>query len=564
MNVRLSALLVAVVFTTSNAQELPRFRAGANLVSVDAYFSKDGTAVTDLRADEIEILEDGRPQAIESFRLVRASKAGAVATRPDPQGAAAEREAAQQPDARVFVVFFDQWHVSFEGSSKASAPISALLQRVVGADDLVGSMTPEMPARSLSLTRRIDGLDRVVRDITTWNQRDRVNSIDPREQEIALCYPDADILKPRYRGVAKELIERRREQKTLQALDDLVTHLGNLRDERKFVVLLSEGWVLFRHNERLGAVVEPDSVLRPPTIGTDDGRVTTSGDAGAARGYDRTFESCERERAMLAFVDHSLEVRELAQRANRANVTFYVVDPRGVAVFDDPIGPMRPATPLADRDRLASRHGGLRELAQSTDGAVVLDTSNVKEATARMMADLNAYYLMRYYSSNTKLDGRYRQITLRVKRPGVQVRARQGYLAPTQAEVRAASTVQPESPIAVERALRKLPMEALRRGPSTGLAYVRAMQPQFRRTERLRVEIALPEGAVSVSGRVLTSLRQPLPLVVTVTNALTAGNNVTLADVALAPLAVGSYTLEVAFEVNGEKAMTIYDFKIVP
>ena len=35
----------------------PRFRAGTNLVTIDAYVSKDGTPVTDLRADEVEILE---------------------------------------------------------------------------------------------------------------------------------------------------------------------------------------------------------------------------------------------------------------------------------------------------------------------------------------------------------------------------------------------------------------------------------------------------------------------------------------------------------------------------
>ena len=52
----------------------PRFRAGTNLVTVDAYVSKDGTPVTDLRADEVEILEDGRPQKVEDFRLVHTTK----------------------------------------------------------------------------------------------------------------------------------------------------------------------------------------------------------------------------------------------------------------------------------------------------------------------------------------------------------------------------------------------------------------------------------------------------------------------------------------------------------
>ena len=54
-------------------------------------------------------------------------------------------------------------------------------------------------------------------------------------------------------GVAKELIARRREQTTLRALDDLVTFLEGRRDERKFVIVISSGWTLFRRNERLAA-----------------------------------------------------------------------------------------------------------------------------------------------------------------------------------------------------------------------------------------------------------------------------------------------------------------------
>jgi VWFA-related protein len=566
MYVRAAALSMVVALTGTSAQELPRFRAGANLVSVDAYVSSDGRPVTDLRPEDVEILEDDQPQTIESFRLVRAARPGTTAQRPDPQGVAAERDAARQPDARVFVVFFDQWHVSFDGSSKAVAPISAFLERVVGADDLVGLMTPEMPARSISLTRRTDGIDRIVRETPTWNQRDRVNTVDPREQEIALCYPDNDLQRPQFRGVAKEMIERRREQKTLRAIDDLITHLGELRDERKFVVLLSEGWVLFRQNGSLGRVLEPGSIPRAPAIGVAGGRVTT---ASEATGYDRGFESCERERLMLAFVDHGLELQQLAQRANRANVTFYVVDPRGLAAFDDSIGPMRPATPVDDIKRMASRQGGLRELAHNTDGAVVLNTNDVKGATARMMADLSSYYMMRYYSTNTKLDGRYRRITVRVTRPGIQVRARQGYLAPTEAEARAAGAAQKQAdlPAGAERIVRKLPIVALRRGPSTGLAYIRATEPQFRRTERLRTETALPDGSAAITGRVLTSQGQPLPLIVTISQSEShesTGKNVTIADVALAPLAVGSYVLELAFEVNGQTETATYPFRIVP
>ena len=563
MFVRLGTCAVVAGLAALHAQEqLPRFRGGANLVTVDAYFSKDGAAVADLKPEEIEILEDDRPQPIESFRLIRAQRQGAT-TRPDPKGVAAEREAAQQPEARVFVLFLDQWHVSFEGSANSAAPVSDLLNRVVGADDLVGVMTPDLPARSISLTRRTEAIDRMVRGTTEWNQRDRVGALDPREREIDQCYPE-DPRRPHFRGVAKEMIERRREQKTLQALDDLVAHLGNLRDERKFVVLLSEGWVLFKQNERLGAILDSDATLSAPTIGVVDGRVATG--ANRPNAYDRGFESCERERLKLAFVDHELEVRQLSHRANRANVTFYAIDPRGLAAFDDSIGPLRPATPTQDGRRMAARQGGLRELAANTDGAVVLNTNDVKGGLARMMTDLNAYYLMRYYSSNTNLDGRFRRITVRVSRPGVRVRARTGYLAPTETEARAAG-VAPKPvtlPEGVEPIVRRVEMTALRRGPSTGLAYVRATAPRFRRTERLRIEAALPAGASATAGRVLTSQSQVLPLTVTTSTQVTNGQTITIADVTLAPLAIGEYVLELAYEIQGQAQNITYSFRMIP
>jgi hypothetical protein len=269
----------------------------------------------------------------------------------------------------------------------------------------------------------------------------------------------------------------------------------------------------------------------------------------------------------LAFVDHELEVRQLSHRANRANVTFYAVDPRGLAAFDDSIGPLRPATPTADVRRLAARQGGLRELAANTDGAVVLNTNDVKGGLARMMTDLNAYYLMRYYSSNTSLDGRFRRITVRVSRPGVRVRARTGYLAPTEAEARAAGVVPIKPailPLGVEPVVRRVEVTALRRGPSTGLAYVRATVPRFRRTERLRIEAVLPDGAAAAAGRVLTRQHQALPLIVTTSTQVTDGQTVTIADVTLAPLAVGEYVLELAYELSGQKHTTAYNFRIIP
>ena len=64
-----------------------------------------------------------------------------------------------------------------------------------------------------------------------------------------------------------------------------------------------------------------------------------------------------------------------------------------------------------------------------------MNTNDLDTGIRRVASDLSSYYLLGYYSTNAKLDGKFHSITVRVKRPGVHVRARRGYQAPTQAEV---------------------------------------------------------------------------------------------------------------------------------
>ena len=139
-----------------------------------------------------------------------------------------------------------------------------------------------------------------------------VSASDTRERGLEMCYPDATMA-----GVAKELIGRRREQTTLRALDDLVTFLEGRRDERKFVIVVSPGWTLFRRNEQLSAPASTDPRRR---------------DGGS--------DACEPERRMLAAVDDVVEMRKLAQRANRANVSVYPVDPGGIVEGSAAMAPM--------------------------------------------------------------------------------------------------------------------------------------------------------------------------------------------------------------------------------
>jgi VWFA-related protein len=419
----------------------PRFRAGANLVRVDAYVMADGVAVTDLTVKEFEVLEDNVPQRVESFQLVQPRGAAPVSELREPNTVAESREMAKDPNARVFVLFMDFWHVQIEGSFHAQGPVTRLLNRVIGRDDLVGIMTPEMSARNLTLARRTETIEGLLKNNWFWGERNRINSPDPREEALKMCYPDIEGTETY--GIARAMINRRRVGSTLNAIEDLIVHLEGIREERKFVVLLTEGWLLPRPDQRLSRPLGRDSGDKygrapggPEPIGTDP--------AGRLRldprrdGRDSSLESCERERALLAFTDYETDFRDLLQRANRANVSFYPLDARGLVTFDEPIGPDKPPPPSVDAALLRDRQNAMHELAINTDGYAIVNTGNIDKALERMVQDAGAYYLLGYYSTNTRLDGRFRKLTVRVKRPNVEVRSRPGYQAPTEADMASA------------------------------------------------------------------------------------------------------------------------------
>jgi hypothetical protein len=108
---------------------------------------------------------------------------------------------------------------------------------------------------------------------------------------------------------------------------------------------------------------------------------------------------------------------------------------RGLVAFDAPVGPDRPPSIRDDQSNLRVKQDGLRFLADNTDGTALINTNNIDGGLQRILDDLSSYYLFGYYSTNTKLDGRFRNITVRVKRPGVKVRARRGYRGRTADEL---------------------------------------------------------------------------------------------------------------------------------
>ena len=412
------------------------FRTEVNYVRVDAYPTRDGAPVLDLTQQDFEILESGVPQKIEQFERVLIQPAGPQDTRIEPNNVAESRSMTQNPRARLFVLFLDTYHVDVAGSYRIRAPLVEALDRVIGADDLVAVMTPEMAATDITFARRSTTIEGMLTRYWHWGERDRVTLPDPQDREYCTCFPTEP-------AVVTELIARRHEKRTLDALHDLVVHLGGLREERKAVLAITNGWLLYRPNMTLtqGDPRRPPPTGPPVTVDPRGGKLTTKDTIASPAANNQ----CASDRMNLAQIDDDTDYRRLLERANRSNVSFYPVDPRGLAAFDTPIMPMAPCgppppmVPLAvDRAMLTSRLTSLRTLAENTDGIAIVDTNDLAKGFRRVVDDLSSYYLIGYYSSG-KLDGRFHPITVRVKRPGVQVRARRGYLAATPAEMTAAA-----------------------------------------------------------------------------------------------------------------------------
>jgi VWFA-related protein len=141
----------------------------------------------------------------------------------------------------------------------------------------------------------------------------------------------------------------------------------------------------------------------------------------------------------------------LIGEANRANITVYPVDAAGLRVHSKEAEVARNvavagAKGIGDETRgegawtkelekqeemLSSRPTAvLGRLAKETGGFLIENTNDLGAGVARMQQERTTYYLLAYQPTNATLDGKFRKVTVKVKRSKVTVRARPGYLAP--------------------------------------------------------------------------------------------------------------------------------------
>ena len=368
--VTLLLITVAVVSTQDPAApqgtRQPTFRTGVNIVRVDVIVTDDnGNPVTDLTKDEFEIVEDGKVQTIDLFRQIRidgtvpsVERLRQVLTRDSE-----EREASRE-DVRIFAVLLADYQVCAARSRLVRDALTTFIGKL-GPNDLVAVMTPLTSIRDLAFTYDHDSIVQ-----TLQRFEGRRGDYTPRNQ---IETEHAQLLG----GV--ELI---RAAVVRDALKALAVRLGSMREGRKTVIFVSEGF--------------PSGWLNDPR-----------------------------------------QLREITQEANRHNTSIYPIDPRGLVASDgDVTASIRPGcgrVPTGMRLRLSQ--DTLRELADETDGRAIVNRNSLSEGLGQILRDSSLHYLLGYSSTSAQPDGKFHQIRVRVKRPKVDVRARKGYWASTAEDV---------------------------------------------------------------------------------------------------------------------------------
>jgi VWFA-related protein len=404
----------------------PVFRTGINYVRVDVIVSdKNGVNVADLKQSDFDVLEDGKPQTVENFKFIKLD-GGRV---PDADGPPRpirndddeEREAARD-DVRLFAIFLDDYHVRKENSIRVRQPIEQFVQTQLGPSDMIGLMYPLESIFSVRMTRNHDA---VVSGLEKFMGR-------------KYDYTPTNDLERQYAYYPAETQEQIRVRVSLSAIRGLVVHMGTLKEGRKSLIIVSEGF-----SNILPAGI--NAIGAPPT-GTvpNQGTIDPVGIAGLS-GAQANF---------AATVDMEQLLRDVYDEANKNNVSLYTVDPRGLAVSEFDVSDSASISPTADRNFLNSTMDTLRTLAVETDGRAIVNRNDLAGGMKQIVRDVSAYYLLGYNSSQTKADGKFHEIKVRVKRPGVQVRSRRGYWALTHEEM-AMSTASPKpaAPPAVTAAL---------------------------------------------------------------------------------------------------------------
>jgi VWFA-related protein len=137
--------------------------------------------------------------------------------------------------------------------------------------------------------------------------------------------------------------------------------------------------------------------------------------------------------------DNQVQLRRTVDRANRANVSIYAADLRGLQAIvpggdastasSRGVSAFNGASTRNQTDRLAASQDTLTTIAEDTGGRAFFDSNAFGAVFDRVVSDTTAYYILGYTSTNPARDGRFRRIKVSLKRKDLTLEYRSGYYA---------------------------------------------------------------------------------------------------------------------------------------
>jgi VWFA-related protein len=404
------ATLAAVLSLPVAAHQQPApqpptvFRSGADIVEVDAVVhDKSGRFVEDLTREDFDVREDGHPEKIDLFSLVgHATPATPAASSAVTAPGASGTTAAPAPAPRVFVVVFDDDHLTVGGFKRVQAAALNLFSKQFQQGDIGGVLAG----------------GRMVNNRLTSDREELLKAVKSA--------------KPSSKTTSK-LFDLREWPSLNEAEAYQISRLG-LRNDSVLEEVVRRACA---EDPDACRTVPPDAaVYEKAQRMTNDIRVSSDQTLRTLSALMTGLERVDARKTLLllseGFVaDESWPlVQQAVGLAARANARIYSLDARGLDRGRTPLGNFAPHDDTLG-NLLASFDIGAdptNSLAVDTGGFVVRNANILDQAVERIVEDASHYYVLGYRPERAP-DGTFRKISVKVNRPGVTVRARRGYVA---------------------------------------------------------------------------------------------------------------------------------------
>ena len=380
------------------------FRSGIEMVTTDV-ITRDtgGQFVSDLKPDEFEVLEDGVKQDVVQLLLfhgglvysplaapVQTQREGIVLPPPRPTNDSA---------GRIFVFFLDDLHLDFRDSPRVKELIKKIRQQLVHEGDMFCIVSTGPSSIAIDMTYNAKRLDEAM---------SRISGAGLTPNEIVATPTGAE-------GPPEV---RYRAHVAFSTAYDLLNQLEGIHNRRKVFIYISNG---YDFNPFAGSIASAAAERENP--GSANTSYNPQGQAYVSA-TDDPSQLFNQQGAEFADADLARELSELTRTANRANVTFYAIDPRGLVGMLDLD---QKVDETEWQDYVRKSQDSLQVLANETGGLAVINQNDFDKALKRIDAETSDYYVLGYYSSNPDPIHRNRRIEVKVTRKGVNVWARPGY-----------------------------------------------------------------------------------------------------------------------------------------